>query len=129
MKALARLAALLTVAAAVALPTGGAAETQFGVTIAEPDGRGSTFAYVPNELVVTVGDTIVWTNTGNIIHTITADDGSFDSGIVEIGNQFSFTPTFAGAITYHCRIHPMQTGTIWVQDAPADGSLQAAPEG
>lgn len=47
-------------------------------------------------------------------HTVTADDGSFDSGTVEPGQTFSFTIEGNGAVTYACRIHPEMTGTIVV---------------
>lgn len=116
---LARVLMLGAFVLAAALPTGGAAAAVSPVSIGEPDGQGAAFRYDPQQIDVAVGDTVTWTNLGALIHTITADDGSFDSGIVEIGAQFSFTPTAAGVIAYHCRVHPMQRGTIVVQDTPA----------
>jgi plastocyanin len=38
------------------------------------------FAFEPATLEVPVGTTVTWTNNGSRPHTVTADDGSFDSG-------------------------------------------------
>lgn len=54
---------------------------------------------------VTIGTTVTWIYQGTFPHTVTADDGSFDSGALAAGGSFSFTFTKAGAIAYYCRIH------------------------
>src|ERR1051325_3702040 len=36
--------------------------------------------FVPNQLNVTVGTTVTWTNQEAVIHTVTSDNGLFDSG-------------------------------------------------
>src|SRR5687768_8704241 len=38
------------------------------------------FAFEPAAVTVPAGTTVTWTNTGSRPHTVTADDGSFDSG-------------------------------------------------
>jgi plastocyanin len=38
-------------------------------------------------------------------HTITADDGSFDSGILNPGDTFSLTFDTPGTSAYYCQIH------------------------
>lgn len=73
------------------------------------------FAFVPDQLTVTAGDTVVWTNDDSINHTVTADDGSsFDSGPFGRGRTFSHTFTRSGAFPYHCEIHPRMRATITV---------------
>jgi plastocyanin len=47
-------------------------------------------------------------------HTVTADDGSFDSGPIAQGETFSQVFNAAGSVGYHCEIHPQMTGTIIV---------------
>ena len=71
--------------------------------------------YVPDSITVSVGDTVTWTNSDSVAHTVTGDNGEFDSGTIEPGGQFSFTFETAGTITYHCTIHPNMKGTVIVQ--------------
>jgi plastocyanin len=61
--------------------------------------------FTPKELTVKVGTTVVWTSEDNPTHTITADDGSFDSGRIRKGDTFSHTFTQAGEYPYYCAIH------------------------
>src|SRR6185503_3241368 len=49
--------------------------------------------FSPNKITVPVGATVVWTHKGQKPHTVTADDGSFDSAKLE--NGASFKQTFA----------------------------------
>jgi plastocyanin len=71
--------------------------------------------YVPKNVQVRVGQKITWVNEDPVSHTVTAKQGAdFDSGTVNSGGTFSFTPEKAGTIAYVCIIHPDQTGTITV---------------
>jgi len=72
-------------------------------------------SFQPNALTVSVGTTVTWTNNDSTQHTVTADDGSFDSGVLQEGATFSQTFTAAGTFSYHCNIHSTMTGTITVQ--------------
>jgi plastocyanin len=72
--------------------------------------------YVPAQITVKQGEKITWTNTDSVAHTVTAEKGAtFDSGTLDVGSSFSFTPKKAGTIDYVCQIHPNQKGTITVQ--------------
>jgi plastocyanin len=71
--------------------------------------------FLPQALTVKVGQKITWTNDDPVAHTVTARSGAaFDSGTMNNGATFSFTPKKAGRIDYVCVIHPGQTGTITV---------------
>jgi plastocyanin len=72
--------------------------------------------FVPASITAKVGQKIVWTNTdGQTPHTVTATNGAkFDSGTLQPGKTFDYTPTKAGKIDYVCTIHAGQTGTITV---------------
>jgi plastocyanin len=83
-------------------------------------------AYVPAERRITVGDTVTWVNLDDTAHSVTADDGSFDSSPTCIGGLncmskgSSFPHTFnqTGTVTYHCRVHGQaMTGSIVVETA------------
>jgi plastocyanin len=63
------------------------------------------FSFSPSSLSVQKGDTVVWTNHGTVNHTVTADNGSFNSGSLSPGQSFSHTFTTGGVVAYHCMFH------------------------
>ncbi len=73
------------------------------------------FAFAPATLTVKVGDTVTWANKDMVGHSATADDGSFDTGVLSQGETGSFTFTKPGTYTYHCTPHPNMKGTIVVE--------------
>lgn len=85
-----------------------AATGQTAVTI-------QNFAFSPATLTVKVGDKVTWTNKDSAPHSATADDGSFDTGVLQNGQSGNVTFNKAGTYTYHCSIHPMMKATIVVQ--------------
>ena len=73
------------------------------------------------------GTTITWTNNGPTVHTTTSDNGSWDSGDLQVGQSFSFMFTDPGVYWYFCRPHPFMRGTITIDPnapAPQGGSIQ-----
>jgi plastocyanin len=72
------------------------------------------FSFSPNSLTVKVGTKVTWTNHDSVTHTVTANQGAFNSPVLP-GNSFSFTFTKAGTYAYHCMIHPYMMATIVVQ--------------
>ena len=68
------------------------------------------------EIVVPVGTTVTWTNTGGVIHTTTAQDGLWDSGILNTGETFSYTFDEPGTYAYGCALHPKMLATIVVTE-------------
>lgn len=81
---------------------------------ASPEVTISNFSFGPDELEVKVGTTVTWTNRDGKSHTVTADDGGFDSGSLGRGDSFSFTFLEIGTFNYHCEIHSGMTGAITV---------------
>lgn len=79
------------------------------------------FEFNPPATEVDAGTTVTWTNNGEVDHTATADDGSFDSGVMEPGATFSFTFDEEGEFPYICEIHPDMQGTITVLAAEDNG--------
>ncbi|MBI4491494.1 MAG: cupredoxin domain-containing protein [Chloroflexi bacterium] len=80
----------------------------------------------PATINAAVGDTITWTNTDSRKHTATATDGSFSSGAVNPGAQWSWTATRAGTISYFCEFHPDMRGTLVVASTAAQPTAQPA---
>ena len=72
------------------------------------------FSYEPDPVVVQVGGKVTWQNEDTAPHTATADDGSFDTGIIEKGKLGSATFKEPGTFTYFCEIHPTMHGTVEV---------------
>ena len=71
--------------------------------------------FSPATLTIAVGSTVIWKNTSQVAHTVTSDDGTFDSGNLPAGGTFRFTFTTPGKFDYTCNYHPWMTGTIIVQ--------------
>jgi plastocyanin len=79
---------------------------------------------------VPVGGTLTWTNTGAQAHTVTAADGSFDSGLVAPGGAASIEFDVPGVYIYHCTPHPWMTGFVTVSpDNTTGGPTLAMVEG
>ncbi len=93
-------------------------------TTAAPDDNGGTadaapakienFAFEPKQITAKVGETVSWKNDDGATHTVTADDGSFDSGSLASDQTFSQTFDTAGTFKYHCAIHSSMIATVVV---------------
>ncbi len=115
------IALLMVVPAAVAQQNQGVVavpvQTTWSVSI------GDNF-FNPADAAVERGSTITWINRGAVPHTVTADDGSFDSGILNPGEAFTVAFSGQGTVTYHCAIHPEMRGSVTV-----GGSVQPSAAG
>ncbi len=86
---------------------GGGAST--GATIEAAD-------FTFTSATVAAGAEVTVDNADSAPHTVTADDGAFDSGRVEGGSSATLTaPSEPGEFTFHCEIHPDMTGTLTVE--------------
>jgi len=103
-----------------------------GPVVVEMD---NTMSYLPDTVRVSVGDTVVWRNGGDIVHTVTADParaelpGSvllpagaspFDSGDMVPGAEFSHVFTQPGEYRYVCLPHE-RAGMVGVVVVEAPG--------
>jgi plastocyanin len=64
---------------------------------------------------VTAGTTVEWTNRDQVEHTITASDGSWDSGLIAPGGTWRHTFDTPGTYAVHCTPHPFMKGEIVVR--------------
>jgi plastocyanin len=92
--------------------------------------------FVPSSIEVATGATVTWSNDdGDDTHTVTADDGTFTSDILEGGATFRHTFSAPGTFPYACLIHPEMRATIVVSgpavtvspSASAGPSASASP--
>jgi plastocyanin len=79
--------------------------------------------YEPSTVTSSVGSMVTWTNDDTSLHTVTSGvvednvpkpDGAFDSGIMGVGQSFSFVFDTAGEYDYYCLLHPYMTGKVIV---------------
>ena len=111
-------AALAAAVAALALPASAPAAT-FTVAAQFQD-------FGPGQLDILPGETIEWNNVSERTHTVTADDGSFDSGDFTPGSKFDVSFANAGTFAYHCTKHAGMTGEIDVRPVILDTLPTAA---
>jgi plastocyanin len=76
--------------------------------------RISGFAFADPSLEVAAGTRVSWVNDDPTEHTVTAEDGSFDSGPIAPGEGYAVRFADAGEYPYACAIHPDMRGTIMV---------------
>jgi plastocyanin len=79
----------------------------------------SKWGYAPGTKKIDPGTWVTWSNNGTDAHTVTADDGSFDSGNLDPSEGFSWYFDSPGTFTYTCAWHDWMTGKIIVGDGVA----------
>ncbi|MGD8684112.1 MAG: cupredoxin domain-containing protein [Chloroflexota bacterium] len=103
-------------------PTGGPPPMEATVTLIDE-------SYQPPALEVAAGATVTWENIdGDDDHTVTANDGTFNSGVLPAGSAFEHTFDAPGTYPYFCAIHPEMVGTITVVGDAAAPTEPAAVE-
>lgn len=88
--------------------TAGAASPEGGADVLTIE----DFAYAPEPLVVAKGTVVRVVNKDDAAHTVTADDGSFDTGELGEGESKDLTLDGTGELAYHCTIHDYMRGVI-----------------
>ena len=76
--------------------------------------------FIFENLTISVGTTVTWTNQDRDTHTSTSGEGSkfdgvWDSKFLEQGEQFSTTFSQPGVSPYWCRLHPRMRATVTVE--------------
>ncbi|MFY3740791.1 MAG: plastocyanin [Candidatus Nitrosomirales archaeon] len=100
--------------------------------------KSSGKGFSPDEIIVSVGTTVTWTNKDTVGHTVTSgspndpDAGKlFDSGSRWApGEEFEHTFDTVGEFPYFCMIHPWTTGKVVVAEVviQEDGMEDETPE-
>jgi plastocyanin len=94
--------------------------------------RIESYAYNSNNVSISAGTTVRWTNYDNDLHSVTENNGLFDSGRFSQGQSWQYTFNTPGTYTYFCTVHgQFMTGTVNVTAAQptetpgATGTVQA----
>lgn len=118
------------------------AET-FDITIPiDADDPKNPVHFLYSELTVSVDDKVRWINFDTATHTVTSGsfqggpDGTFNSGLLENGEVFSYevSQSDIGTMSYYCTIHPWMNGFLTALDPEGlpvaqisqKGSIEAA---
>jgi len=93
-------------------PKGGSTGTASQVLKVVSDSK-TVGAYNPKTITITSGQAIewAWEDTGNP-HSVTAENGSFDSCLQKAGYTFVVSFATPGTYAYKCSIHPDMKGTV-----------------
>ena len=86
-----------------------------GGAVSAVEVRLESVAFSPSELRVQAGSRVRWVNADPVRHSITAFDGSFDSGLIDPGMSYERTFERTGTFAYHCTPHPFMRGTVIVE--------------
>jgi len=68
-----------------------------------------------DRIEIEVGTVITWRNEDPLPHSVTARDGSFDSGLISAGEQWSRLFDTPGTYEFYCTPHPFMTGVVIVR--------------
>lgn len=70
--------------------------------------------FEPATAAIESGDSVTWTNIGTVPHTVTAENGLFDSGVLDPGESYTVDFDGQGNVAYYCTLHPEMTGSLAV---------------
>ena len=60
------------------------------------------YKFQPQKITVKVGTTINWINKDPVFHSVVSDTGLFHSGMLAIGQMYSYTFDQPGTYPYYC---------------------------
>ena len=66
-------------------------------------------------MIVTSGTRVSWVNRGQMTHTASARDKSFESGNLEFGQTYQNVFVVLGRFTYYCVQHEDMIGIVEVR--------------
>ena len=78
-------------------------------------------SFSPASLTVGLNSKVTWTNNDNMVHTIIANDGTFNSGDIAVNSSYSMTFTKVGTVNYHDTRDSSMIGVIVVSGVSPGG--------
>jgi plastocyanin len=73
------------------------------------------YRYPQYRLEIRRGTTVEWTNRDAMMHTVSADDGSWGSGAIQPGESWRARFDEPGTYPFHCGPHPFMRGVVIVR--------------
>ncbi|MCH7907904.1 MAG: hypothetical protein IIB26_10795 [Chloroflexi bacterium] len=115
-------------AAMAATPDGGDAMSSGGSAVLS-----NIQGFQLQNLTISVGDTVTWTNLDNAPHTVSHGlspdveaSPQFRSGTFNKDGTFTHTFDTAGTFAYFCEVHPSMVGSITVESGSASSGVSDA---
>jgi plastocyanin len=72
-------------------------------------------AFLPDHMEITAGTTVTWKNLDALVHTVTAVDKTFNSGVIGADGTYSHTFSKPGTYAIYCMAHPFMKATVVVK--------------
>ena len=101
-----------------------ASNARFGVSAASAQGAAKSqevvvkidnFSYMPHDITVAAGTTVIWVNNDDLPHTVVSTTDAFKSKALDTDDKFSVKFDKPGTYEYFCSIHPKMTAKVIVQ--------------
>ena len=73
------------------------------------------YSFSPAEIRIGKGTEVIWKNSDGVEHTVSATDGSFESGTLGPKDEYKKRFDTPGTYSYHCEMHPSMAGSIVVE--------------
>jgi plastocyanin len=107
------------------------------VQAVDPGFTGDRLRFDPARLTVPAGGSLLVANVGGKPHTLTADDGSFDTGVIDpgaeggrfAGHNKSIALKQPGTYRFHCEVHPQAMRGVLTVTGTATAAPAAASAG
>ncbi|WP_410509436.1 cupredoxin family copper-binding protein [Methanosarcina hadiensis] len=71
------------------------------------------YRYIPQNITVKVGQTVMWTNNDTVLHDVVGS--GIESDYLQKGEKFTYTFEEEGSYQYICSIHPWMEGEVIVE--------------
>jgi plastocyanin len=96
-------------------PSGGTSTGSGNTVVKVVSDPNTVGKFDPTTVTVTAGQTVEWdfADTSGTPHTVTADDGSFES-CSQTSGKFVVTFSKAGDVKYHCTLHAQMLADVKV---------------
>jgi plastocyanin len=106
-------------------PGSAAAQTKMvSIAIVDDPRPQDQWGYAPAMRRVELGTWVTWSNNGSDAHSVSALDASFDSGVLNPSEGFSWYFDQDGTYDYVCSLHTWMTGRLVVGSG---GAVVAPP--
>jgi len=78
----------------------------------------ANFEFVPREITISPGESVIWTNDDGAPHGLQYNDGQAGTDLLLPGADFSRRFDRPGTYDYNCSVHPYMTGRVVVRAQP-----------